>query len=96
MLDVQADAVGGLTEADVELLQSIANQVAIALQNARAYQRKIRSLTAIYRVGGFHPGLKAALAALGICQPTVTSPMAALDAGQIKAVAAKLETLGLL
>lgn len=66
------------------------------LDDAQAYQHKIRSLTAIYRVGGFHPGLKAALSALGVCRPTVTSPMAALDAAQMQVVAAKLASLGLL
>jgi putative methionine-R-sulfoxide reductase with GAF domain len=42
VLDVQDDAVGGLTEEDVTLLQSIANQVAIALQNAAAYRQTQR------------------------------------------------------
>ena len=37
VLDVQHDIVDGLKQEDVELLQNIANQVAIALQNARAY-----------------------------------------------------------
>ena len=39
VLDVQDDEIGGLTEIDIDLLQSIANQVAAALQNARTYQR---------------------------------------------------------
>lgn len=42
VLDVQNSEVGSLTQADVDLLQSIANQVAIALQNARAYQQAQR------------------------------------------------------
>ena len=39
VLDVQDDEAGGLSEDDVDLLQSIANQVASALQNARAYRQ---------------------------------------------------------
>lgn len=38
VLDVQHDLVGGLGAADVELLAAIANQVAVALQNARLYE----------------------------------------------------------
>jgi GAF domain-containing protein len=37
VLDVQHNVVGGLSQADVDLLQSIASQVAIALQNARSF-----------------------------------------------------------
>jgi putative methionine-R-sulfoxide reductase with GAF domain len=37
VLDVQDDTVGGLTQDDADLLQSIANQIAIALRNARSY-----------------------------------------------------------
>ena len=37
VLDVQHNVVGGLGEADVDLLQSIAGQVAIALQNIRLF-----------------------------------------------------------
>jgi GAF domain-containing protein len=38
VLDVQQNVVNGLNEADVELLQSLAAQVAISLQNARAFE----------------------------------------------------------
>jgi len=37
VLDVQHDIIDGLNQDDVDLLQSLANQVAIALQNARSY-----------------------------------------------------------
>ncbi len=39
VLDVQHDVVNGLTEDDVTLLQSVAAQVAVALQNALAYAK---------------------------------------------------------
>ncbi len=42
VLDVQHNQVGGLTNTDVDLLQTVANQTAAALQNARAYQRAQR------------------------------------------------------
>ncbi len=37
VLDVQHNVVDGLSEADASLLQSVANQAAVALQNARLY-----------------------------------------------------------
>jgi GAF domain-containing protein len=37
VLDVQHNIVGGLQQADIDALQSIANQVAVAVQNARSY-----------------------------------------------------------
>jgi GAF domain-containing protein len=37
VLDVQHNVVGGLKQDDAELIQSTANQVAIGLQNIRAY-----------------------------------------------------------
>ncbi len=37
VLDVQHDVIDGLTQADADVLQSIANQVAVGLQNARSF-----------------------------------------------------------
>ncbi|MBC8506440.1 MAG: GAF domain-containing protein [Anaerolineales bacterium] len=38
VLDVQDDKVGGLTQTDADLIQSIANQVALAMQNSQSFQ----------------------------------------------------------
>ncbi len=54
VFDVQHNVVNGLTEQDADLMQSIANQVAIALQNANIYieaQRRAESETLIGRIG---------------------------------------------
>jgi dihydrodipicolinate synthase/N-acetylneuraminate lyase len=50
----------------------------------------------IYRPGGFHQGLKGALACLGVCRPAVSAPMVALDEGQKAQVEQTLGDLGLL
>ena len=39
VLDVQHNLVNGLTQEDQQIVQSIANQVAIALQNTRSYEQ---------------------------------------------------------
>jgi len=55
VLDVQDDQDGGLRQTDADLLQSIAAQVAIALQNAQAYhsaQRQAERETLISEIGG--------------------------------------------
>ena len=53
VLDVQQNITGGLTEESIELLQTIANQVAIALQNARLFAelQEAQEETAIFKFG---------------------------------------------
>ncbi len=43
VLDVQADRVAGLDESDASLLRSVANQVAVALANARLFKQTLQS-----------------------------------------------------
>jgi len=45
VLDVQQNLVDGITEQDAALLQSIANQVAVAVQNAQSYTKAQVALT---------------------------------------------------
>ena len=66
------------------------------IDEAREAQRKIVALGQIYRPGGFHQGLKGALACLDICAPAVTAPMVALDEAQMEQVRGTLRELGLL
>ena len=55
VLDVQEDEVGGLDEGDASMLRSLANQVAVAIRNARQFERveqalaEARTLQAQYR-----------------------------------------------
>ena len=43
VLDVQENKVGGLDEGDVNLLRSLANQVAVALTNARLFEQTVQA-----------------------------------------------------
>ena len=54
VLDVQHNVVNGLTDADVTLLESLASQAAISLQNARTYEqsRKQAELESVVNVIG--------------------------------------------
>lgn len=68
VLDVQHDIPNGLSETDVDALQSIANQVAVALQNIRQYQatQKIASDMSV-------------VANVGIATSTVSDPLELLQ-----------------
>jgi len=65
-------------------------------QEAWEFERRILAMSDIYRHGGFHPGLKGALACLGICKPIVAAPQTAVDADQLRAISEVLEEVGLL
>ena len=52
VLDVQQNVVDGLNEQDVKLLQAIASQVAIALQNANQYTRTQSALSQVQEQEG--------------------------------------------
>jgi signal transduction histidine kinase len=45
VLDVQADEIAGLDEGDANMLRSLANQVAIAIKNARLYEQAQQEIT---------------------------------------------------
>ena len=47
VLDVQQNVAGGLDQSDIELLESIASQVAIALQNARLFEKSEQTLASL-------------------------------------------------
>jgi GAF domain-containing protein len=44
VLDVQSERVGGLDEGDVDILRTLANQVAVAIRNARLFEQAEQSL----------------------------------------------------
>jgi putative methionine-R-sulfoxide reductase with GAF domain len=76
VLDVQQNVIDGLSQDDVTLLQSTANQVAIALQNARSYeqtrsQAELESLIntigrKIQRAGSVEDVLQTAIREVGV------------------------------
>lgn len=64
--------------------------------DAWSLQQRIMAFGSVVGHGGFPAGLKGALAALGICQNTVTSPLASLTDEQMEEVRARLREFQLL
>ncbi len=72
VLDVQENTVGGLTEDDQELLQAIASQVAIAVQNAQSYEQARRQAEHESRITTISQRIRAATTIDEVLQITIT------------------------
>lgn len=85
VLDVQHDAPNGLTELDADLLQGIANQVAIAVQNAHSYQhvQKQRQYEAI--AGQIGAKIQLAASVEDVLQVAVRELASALNVSRVEA-----------
>lgn len=70
VLDVQQNLVNGLTEEDVYLLQSVANQVAVALRNAKLYEQVERRVTQQTMVNEIGQKIQSALDLDGVLRVT--------------------------
>jgi putative methionine-R-sulfoxide reductase with GAF domain len=60
VLDVQHNVIGGLAKQDADLIQAIANQVGIALQNAQAYERAQRQAVREARIAAINQRVQTA------------------------------------
>ncbi|HBX70788.1 MAG TPA: hypothetical protein DEH25_15765 [Chloroflexi bacterium] len=60
VLDVQHNVAGGLSQQDADLIQSIANQVGIAVRNAQAYERTQRQAVREARITGISQRIQSA------------------------------------
>lgn len=80
VLDVQHNVRGGLDRADAELLQSIANQVGIALQNAELYQGAQRTAEREAAVNIINQRIQQAVTVDGVLQVAAREIGKALNA----------------
>jgi nitrate/nitrite-specific signal transduction histidine kinase len=80
VLDVQQNVTGGLTEQDVNLLQAVANQVAIAIQNAQAYERAQRQALRETRISAINQRIQSAMSIDDVLQIAVSELGQALEA----------------
>ena len=65
-------------------------------QAALAAQQKLNPMLTTYRGGVFPAGVKATLAARGLCNSTMTRPIPGATADEVAAVKAHMESLGML
>jgi GAF domain-containing protein len=80
VLDVQHDIPAGLEQIDVQLLQSIANQVAIALQNAELYDSAQRTADRETTVNIINQQIQQAVTVEGVLQVAARELGKALNA----------------
>jgi nitrate/nitrite-specific signal transduction histidine kinase len=82
VLDVQHNVTHGLSKTDVDLLQSIANQVAVALQNAQAYTRAQKQADREALIASLGQRIQSATAVDEVLQIAVNELGQALRAGR--------------
>ena len=85
VLDVQQNVTDGLSQDDVNLIQAIANQVAIAVQNAQVYAQTRRQAERESRIVAISQRIQTATTIDEVLQVTITELGRALDAKQAKA-----------
>jgi nitrate/nitrite-specific signal transduction histidine kinase len=82
ILDVQHNVTDGLGEQDAALIQSIANQVGIAVQNAQTYQRTQRQAVREARITAINQRIQSAATIDDVLQIAVSELGQALDTQQ--------------
>jgi GAF domain-containing protein len=83
VLDVQHNIVNGLTQQDVDLLQSIANQVAVAVQNATLFSQTQRLADREALVNAIGQKIQTASSVEGVLQVLARELGAALQAQRV-------------
>ena len=83
VLDVQHNIVNGLGKQDVDLLQSIANQVAVAVQNATLFTQTQRVADREALVNAISQKIQTASSVEGVLQVTARELGAALRAQRV-------------
>jgi sigma-B regulation protein RsbU (phosphoserine phosphatase) len=85
VLDVQQNVVNGLNEEDVSLLQSLASQVAISLQNARSFEQSKSQAALESLVNAIGQKIQRATTVDGTLQTAIREIGLALGASRVSA-----------
>jgi putative methionine-R-sulfoxide reductase with GAF domain len=85
VLDVQHNVTDGLSDKDADLIQSIANQVAIALQNARSYEQSQAQAEFETLVNTISQKIQRAASVEDVLQIAAREIGVALDASSVRA-----------